>query len=108
MTGNPAVVLLSGGLDSTTVLAIAKDEGFLPFALSFRYGQRHAIEIERAKAVASAMGVQAHVIAEIDLRIFGGSALTGEVLVPKDRAASEMSQGIPITYVPARNTIFLS
>ena len=104
----PAVVLLSGGLDSTTVLAIARSQGYEPCALSFRYGQRHEIELERARQVAQAMGVTKHVIAEIDLRVFGGSALTGEADVPKDRPPSQMGQGIPITYVPARNTIFLS
>lgn len=108
MTMSKAVVLLSGGLDSTTVLAIAKSQGFEPCALSFRYGQRHAIELERAKQVAEAMGVKNHVVAEIDLRVFGGSSLTSEAEVPKDRPAEEMGHGIPSTYVPARNTIFLS
>lgn len=103
-----AVVLLSGGLDSTTLLAYARDAGFALHALTFRYGQRHAIEIEAAKHVASRFGVRAHVIVDIDLRVFGGSALTSDVSVPKDRTQSEMSDGIPITYVPARNTIFLS
>jgi len=103
-----AVVLLSGGLDSTTVLAIARARGFEPCALSFRYGQRHVIELERAHEVALAMGVTRHVVAEIDLRVFGGSALTGDVAVPKDRPAEAMGQGVPVTYVPARNTIFLS
>jgi len=103
-----AVVLLSGGLDSTTVLAIAKSRGFDPCALSFRYGQRHAIELESARRVAQAFGVTKHVVAEIDLRVFGGSSLTGDAEVPKDRPASEMGHGIPSTYVPARNTIFLS
>lgn len=104
----PAVVLLSGGLDSTTVLAIAKAEGFSPSALTFRYGQRHEAEIEAARRVASAFGVARHVIAQIDLRVFGGSALTADIEVPKDRPLAEMSAGIPSTYVPARNTIFLS
>jgi 7-cyano-7-deazaguanine synthase len=104
----PAVVLLSGGLDSTTVLAIAKRDGFTPHAMSFRYGQRHKIEVERAKEIAVRMGVAQHVIVEIDLRVFGGSALTSDMAVPKNRALAEMSQGIPVTYVPARNTIFLS
>lgn len=104
----PAVVLLSGGLDSTTVLAIAKCEGFEPYALTFRYGQRHEAEIEAARRVASTLGVAEHVVAQIDLRMFGGSALTSEVAVPKDRPIDEMSDGIPVTYVPARNTIFLS
>jgi len=103
-----AVVLLSGGLDSTTVLAIARSRGFDPCALSFRYGQRHAIELESAHQVAQASGLQNHVVAEIDLRVFGGSSLTSDAEVPKDRLASEMSHGIPSTYVPARNTIFLS
>ncbi len=103
-----AVVLLSGGLDSTTVVAIARAQGFEPCALSFRYGQRHVIELERAHEVAQAMGVTRHVVAEIDLRVFGGSALTGDIAVPKDRPAEAMGQGVPVTYVPARNTIFLS
>ena len=103
-----AVVLLSGGLDSTTTLAIAKHEGFDAFALSFRYGQRHDVEIDAARRVANALGVTKHVIAEIDLRTFGGSALTSDIAVPKDRAIAEMGHDIPVTYVPARNTIFLS
>lgn len=103
-----AIVLLSGGLDSTTVLAIAKAEGFTPYALSFRYGQRHSVELESAGRVAKAQGVAEHLIADIDLRLFGGSALTAEIDVPKDREAEEMGTGIPVTYVPARNTIFLS
>jgi 7-cyano-7-deazaguanine synthase len=103
-----AVVLLSGGLDSTTTLAIAQDEGFATYAMTFRYGQRHAVEIEAARAVAARMAVADHVIVAIDLRVFGGSALTSEVSVPKDRPLEEMGHGIPITYVPARNTIFLS
>ncbi len=103
-----AVVLLSGGLDSTTTLAIAKRDGFTPHALTFRYGQRHEAEIEAARRVAERVGVAQHVIAQIDLRMFGGSALTSDLAVPKDRPIAEMSEGIPITYVPARNTIFLS
>ena len=103
-----AVVLLSGGLDSTTVLAIAKAEGFTPYALSFRYGQRHGVELESAQRVAAALGVAEHVIQAIDLRRFGGSALTAEIEVPKDRAPLAMDAAIPVTYVPARNTIFLS
>ncbi len=103
-----AIVLLSGGLDSTTTLAIAKQEGFEPYALTFRYGQRHELEIEAARRVAAQQGVAQHVICEIDLRLFGGSALTSDLAVPKDRALAEMGEGIPITYVPARNTIFLS
>lgn len=103
-----AVVLLSGGVDSTTVLAIAKNDGFEAYAMSFRYGQRHKIEVEKAKNIASSMGTQKHIVVEIDLRAFGGSALTSDIEVPKDRPVAEMSHGIPITYVPARNTIFLS
>jgi 7-cyano-7-deazaguanine synthase len=103
-----AVVLLSGGLDSTTVLAIARNEGYEVNALSFSYGQRHSWELEAAKAVAHSQGVKQHRIVSIDLRAFGGSALTDEIEVPKRRALKEMSHGIPITYVPARNTIFLS
>ena len=103
-----AVVLLSGGLDSATCLALAKDQGFTPLALSFRYGQRHAVELQAAARVAKAMGAARHSIAEIDLRLFGGSALTDTIAVPKDRDEAAMSDGIPITYVPARNTIFLS
>jgi 7-cyano-7-deazaguanine synthase len=103
-----AVVLLSGGLDSTTTLAIALREGFRAYALSFRYGQRHAIEIEAAKKIAAHMGVARHIIVPIDLRVFGGSALTADLPVPKDRSTQDMSHGIPPTYVPARNTIFLS
>lgn len=104
----PAVVLLSGGLDSTTALALARAEGFDTYALSFRYGQRHAFELEAAKRVAQALGVKQHVVADIDLRVFGGSALTADIDVPKDRHTSDMAHGIPITYVPARNTVFLS
>jgi len=109
MTKKPAaVVLLSGGLDSTTVLAIAKSQGFDCFALSFRYGQRHMHELIAAELVASTQSVARHVIAQIDLREFGGSALTANIEVPKGRSSSDMSQGIPVTYVPARNTVFLS
>lgn len=105
----PAIVLLSGGLDSTTVLAIAKGQGFTPYALSFRYGQRHSIELEAAQRVATAQGVARHVIADIDLRVFGGSALTADIEVPKhETLADAEGTGVPITYVPARNTIFLS
>lgn len=107
-TYKKAVVLLSGGLDSTTTLAIAKSEGFTPYALTFRYGQRHSAEIEAAQHVAARIGVAQHVIVDIDLRLFGGSALTAEIAVPKGRSLEEMGEGIPITYVPARNTIFLS
>lgn len=105
---SPAVVLLSGGVDSTTCLAIAKGEGFAPYALSFRYGQRHLMELESAQRVAQAMGVVEHIVAEIDLRLFGGSALTADIDVPRDRGVAAMSDEIPVTYVPARNTIFLS
>jgi len=108
---SPAVVLLSGGLDSTTVLAIAKSEGFQVDALSFRYGQRHASEIEAARRIARNAGVRQHHIVDIDLTLFGGSALTADMLVPKDRDLAPSSDGakeIPVTYVPARNTIFLS
>lgn len=108
MSSRPAVVLLSGGLDSTTSLAIAKDSGFEPYAMTFRYGQRHRVEIEAARRIAARMKVKDHVIVEIDLRQFGGSALTADISVPKGRRPDEMGQGIPITYVPARNTIFLS
>lgn len=103
-----AVVLLSGGLDSATALAIAKSEGFRPHALSFRYGQRHAVELDAAARVAAALGVIEHLIVDIDLRRFGGSALTADIAVPKDRPIAGLDAGIPITYVPARNTIFLS
>lgn len=106
--GRKAVVLLSGGLDSTTALAIARAEGFETYALTFRYGQRHEAEIECAQRIASAYGVKEHVIAQFDLRMFGGSALTSNIAVPKGRATEEMDRGIPVTYVPARNTIFLS
>lgn len=103
-----AVVLLSGGLDSATVLAIARSEGYEAYALSFQYGQRHAWELESARKVAAAIGAAEHRIATIDLRVFGGSALTDAIDVPKGRATDEMAHGIPVTYVPARNTIFLS
>ena len=104
----PAIVLLSGGLDSATVLALAKAQGFTPSALTFRYGQRHAVELEAARRVAAAMGVRDHRIADIDLRVFGGSALTSDIAVPKGRPDAEIASGIPVTYVPARNTIMLS
>lgn len=103
-----AVILLSGGLDSTTTLAIAKKEGFDLYALSFRYGQRHEAELEAATRLATKFHVARHLVAEIDLRLFGGSALTDDIDVPKGRSQSEMGNGIPVTYVPARNTIFLS
>ena len=104
----PAVVLLSGGLDSTTVLAVAQRDGFTPYAMTFRYGQRHSVEIDAARRVAAAMGVAQHVVVDIDLRLWGGSALTSDVDVPKDRDVDAPGEEIPVTYVPARNTIFLS
>jgi 7-cyano-7-deazaguanine synthase len=104
----PAVVLLSGGLDSTTVLAIARSEGYIPYTLSFRYGQRHSIELEAARRVAEAQGAARHVVAKIDLRVFGGSALTDDIDVPRHDRAEDLEDGIPVTYVPARNTVFLS
>jgi 7-cyano-7-deazaguanine synthase len=103
-----AICLLSGGLDSTTCLAVARQEGFETYALSFDYGQRHQAELAAAERVAAHLGAHAHRVARIDLRVFGGSALTAEIDVPKHRSAAEMGDGIPITYVPARNTIFLS
>ena len=103
-----AVVLLSGGLDSTTTLAIARDDGYETYAMSFRYGQRHTVELQCAEKIANALGVKQHTIVDIDLRTFGASALTADIEVPKDRSDAEMAAGIPITYVPARNTIFLS
>jgi 7-cyano-7-deazaguanine synthase len=103
-----AVCLLSGGLDSTTALAFAKREGYQCYAISFDYGQRHAVELSAARHVAVALGAADHKIVAIDLRSFGGSALTGELDVPKGRSVADMRQGIPVTYVPARNTIFLS
>ena len=104
----PAVVLLSGGLDSTTVLAIAKDAGFAAYALSFHYGQRHSTELGAARAVAARLGAVDHVVVEFDLRAFGGSALTSDQAVPHHQSVAAMGEGIPVTYVPARNTIFLS
>lgn len=108
MNERNAVVLLSGGLDSTTTLAVARAQGFKLYALSFRYGQRHAIELQCARDVVVQMGVMRHLIVDVDLRQFGGSALTADVAVPKNRPLEDMSAGIPVTYVPARNTIFLS
>jgi 7-cyano-7-deazaguanine synthase len=108
VTDKPAVVLLSGGLDSATALAVARQAGYRPYALSFRYGQRHQIELEAARRVAEALGVVRHVIADIDLRVFGGSALTDDLAVPHHGRVEDLAPGIPITYVPARNTIFLS
>jgi len=104
----PAVVLVSGGLDSATALAIARAEGFACNALSFRYGQRHVHELTCAQQVAQQLGAQRHVVVDFDLRTFGGSALTADIDVPKDRPVDQMAHGIPSTYVPARNTIFLS
>jgi len=103
-----AVVLLSGGIDSTTSLAIAITEGYETYALSFDYAQRHQIEMEAARRVAHSLGSKEHRVAKIDMRIFGGSALTGNIDVPKQRSETEIAHGIPVTYVPARNTIFLS
>ncbi len=107
-TQKRAVVLLSGGLDSTTTLALAQEEGFTAFALTFRYGQRHAAEVEAARRIAQHMRVTRHVVCDIDLRQFGGSALTSELAVPLANSVEEIGSGIPLTYVPARNTIFLS
>jgi 7-cyano-7-deazaguanine synthase len=103
-----AVVLLSGGIDSSTTLAIMLSEGYDAYALSFDYGQRHQIETQAARRVADSLGTKEHRIAKIDLRVFGGSALTGEIDVPKQRSETEIADGIPVTYVPARNTIFLA
>jgi 7-cyano-7-deazaguanine synthase len=109
MTAKPkAVLLLSGGLDSTTTLAIAQCQGFDVHALTFSYGQRHQVEIDAAKRIAARFGVRHHLLVPIDLRLFGGSALTSDLPVPKARDVDEIGQGIPVTYVPARNTIFLS
>jgi 7-cyano-7-deazaguanine synthase len=103
-----AVCLLSGGLDSSTCLALARRQGYACYALSFDYGQRHKVELEAAARVAAAFGAQKHMVARIGLDAFGGSALTADIAVPKGRSTAEMGQGIPSTYVPARNTIFLS
>jgi 7-cyano-7-deazaguanine synthase len=108
MSSKPAVVLLSGGLDSATTMAIAADAGYACHAMSFEYGQRHDVELDAARRVAAAHGAVEHRVVSIDLRAFGGSALTDDIDVPKDRGPSQMSDDIPITYVPARNTIFLS
>ena len=108
MSEKKAVVLLSGGLDSTTVAAMARQQGFAVYALSFDYGQNHRIELEFAARVAAAAGVERHAIVKVDLRAFGGSALTSDVPVPKHRSVEAMGRGVPITYVPARNTVFLS
>lgn len=104
----PAIVLLSGGLDSATVMAMAHSQGYIPYAMSFAYGQRQEVELKAAKKVAEAFGAKDHKIVEIDLRTFGGSALTSELEVPKNRSIETMADSIPVTYVPARNTIFLS
>src|SRR5947207_8013881 len=104
----PAVVLLSGGIDSTTTLAIALAEDYEAYALSFDYGQRHKTETEAARRVADSLGAKEHRVARIDLRVFGGSALTGDANVPKKRSETEIAHGIPVTYVPARNSIFLA
>jgi 7-cyano-7-deazaguanine synthase len=108
MTAAKAVVLLSGGMDSTTTAAIAMSRGFDVHALTFRYGQRHRAELEAAERVAQRFGIRRHVVLDIDLRAFGGSALTGDIEVPKDTPLDEIGRRIPATYVPARNTIFLS
>lgn len=107
-TKRSAVILLSGGLDSATTLAIARSEGFHCHALTFDYGQRHRQELDAAKRVARHLGAASHVVERLDLRLFGGSALTADIAVPKDRDDFAMTHGIPITYVPARNLIFLS
>ena len=108
MTARPAVVLLSGGLDSSTTLALARRDGFACHVLSFDYGQRHRMELDAARRVAQALGVIRHEVVTFDLRRFGGSALTDDIAVPKDRVDADIATGIPVTYVPARNTIFLS
>ena len=108
MNEKRAVVLLSGGLDSTTVVAIAKQQGFSVCALSFDYGQNHKIELEFARRVAAAQAVEQHAIVQVDLRQFGGSALTADQPIPKHRTTEAMGHGVPVTYVPARNTVFLA
>jgi len=108
MTDKRAVILLSGGVDSATAAAIAKRQGFALHALSFRYGQRHDRELEAAKKIAAFLEAKAHLVLDFDLRAIGGSALTDRIEVPKGRSPAEITQGIPVTYVPARNTIFLS
>jgi 7-cyano-7-deazaguanine synthase len=105
---NNAIVLSSGGLDSTTVLAMARNRGYTLFSLSFFYGQRHDFELQAAAKVAAAMGVKRHMVTQVDLKPIGGSALTDDIKVPKSRSESHMAEAIPVTYVPARNTIFLS
>ena len=108
MAGRRAVILLSGGLDSATTLAIARVEGFDTYALSFDYGQRHDRELDSARRVAAALAAREHLVLRLDLRAIGGSALTADIPVPKGRSVEAMGSGIPVTYVPARNTIFLS
>jgi len=108
VTAAPAVVLLSGGVDSATALAVARRDGFDVHALTVRYGQRHALEIEAARRVVGQLGARRHLVIDVDLRLFGGSALTADLVVPKDRSPATMGADIPVTYVPARNTIFLS
>jgi len=108
MTSRPAVVLLSGGLDSSTTLAIARAKGFTPYALTVHYGQRHAAELAAARRIAEALGATEHKVLALDLRAFGGSALTADIAVPKHRPDTAIGTGIPVTYVPARNTILLS
>jgi 7-cyano-7-deazaguanine synthase len=103
-----AVCLLSGGLDSSVCLALARSQGFECYALSFDYGQRHRVELESATRVAKSLGTARHLVVPIDLRVFGGSALTSDIAVPKERSAAQMTAEIPVTYVPARNTVFLS
>src|SRR5579884_3033744 len=105
---NRAVCLVSGGLDSAVCLAFARREGYECYALSFDYGQRHRSELDAARRVTESLGAARHIIVPIDLRVFGGSALTSDIAVPKSRTAEDMGEGIPVTYVPARNTIFLS
>ena len=107
-TAGKAVCLLSGGLDSSTCLALALREGYTCYTLSFDYGQRHRAELESARKVSAVLGAARHIVVDVDLKQFGGSALTSEITVPKNRGVSEMGQGIPVTYVPARNTVFLS
>jgi len=108
MADETAVILLSGGLDSTTTMAIAIAQGYEAYALSFDYGQRHQIEIDAASRIAESLGAKEHRVAKIDMRMFGGSALTDNVGVPKNRSETEIADGIPVTYVPARNTVFLA
>jgi 7-cyano-7-deazaguanine synthase len=108
MTPRPAVILLSGGLDSTTTLAVARAKGHVAYALTVHYGQRHAVELAAARRVADALGAAEHKVLGLDLRAFGGSALTADLPVPKHRSGGEIGRGIPATYVPARNTILLS